>query len=463
MANGNTQPLAKVGTGGRYSGIPGISNYFLSMDSASEIGNNHNDWMRYFVTSEADFFTIHLQIPFNIINLFRRMFWLLNLKIFSKKNNIQTLVYGMNSSALADQIISEIGYVSNKYDHKLKGRIKKLLWGPWLYPYFCPSLLILLSKKEIHSRLSSIIQRMMDENHSVYQGINYLLLLQNKLLGSLQFAEEGVLRNYIVIISRDNRVIQGRRVEKEHLALLEQRGITSCLAPKFIGEGASGLDRYFLTESIDGVIFDLNRKELTSITELGVEQLIAMARETKKKVIVDHAEYENLAGYIFDQARINLKIMDDELNQLEGLVKRNLCGAQITTVLFHGDFKIENIVFSHRLEKINGIIDWEFSRISGLPYLDLWYLISYNRAITTGAYAGEIILDMIFSGAFSEKEKHWINAYHDEIQESREIMNSLKILYYVHHIGIRTRQITEQGFRQKKEEISRLAKTATGW
>src|SRR5205085_2711913 len=93
-----------------------------------------------------------------------------------------------------------------------------------------------------------------------------------------------------------------------------------------------------------------------------------------------------LCGPMFDGARERCPLIKASFDDLQSAVVGGLAGMELPVVWLHGDFKVENLVVDARTSRLSGVIDWEHSEPEGLPFLDLWYLLFYNRAIRGGVH-----------------------------------------------------------------------------
>ncbi len=115
----------------------------------------------------------------------------------------------------------------------------------------------------------------------------------------------------------------------------------------------------------------------------------------------------------------------------------------------HGDYKIENLLFDPKTLQVTGIIDWDLSRKTGLPLLDLLYLIAYNRVIREAGEIETIFLDCILPGKFSEFERAARDEYIGKTGMDAGFADILTVMFWIHHVAYRIEVASGEG-RQKK-------------
>jgi aminoglycoside phosphotransferase (APT) family kinase protein len=108
-------------------------------------------------------------------------------------------------------------------------------------------------------------------------------------------------------------------------------------------------------------------------------------------------------------------------------------------VVQHGDLKLENVLIDPKTSLINGIIDWDFSEIEGLPLLDLLHLLASRRRVLEKRKLEDIITDVVIPINFSVWEKNIIYRYLDAIGMEKSLLSSFVILYWIHHVVKRIR------------------------
>jgi aminoglycoside phosphotransferase (APT) family kinase protein len=98
---------------------------------------------------------------------------------------------------------------------------------------------------------------------------------------------------------------------------------------------------------------------------------------------------------------------------------------------------MENIIFDKKTLGINGIIDWEHSRQNNLPWLDLMYLVAYNRIVSEDLDFFDAYREVIFPENHTDHEKSVIAAYAGAFPVTPDTKTVLSCLFLLHHIGFR--------------------------
>ena len=177
----------------------------------------------------------------------------------------------------------------------------------------------------------------------------------------------------------------------------------------------------------------LSRKAVQLITELH--------KETRRNITISENVYRRLFGREFQRLKVCLnEAYGLKLRLVEDRLKKQLLGKEFCTVLLHGDYKIENVLFDERTWEITGVIDWDLSRRNGLPLLDLLYLILYNDSLVNRKSICRILRERVVKMNFTEFENSLIREYVSVLGMAEELLQPLVRLFWVNHISQRYRQ-----------------------
>ena len=140
---------------------------------------------------------------------------------------------------------------------------------------------------------------------------------------------------------------------------------------------------------------------------------------------------------LFQQAIDRYPTFTAEFQNLLALTKSRTAGIAWHTVWQHGDYKLENVILNPRTKTVVGVIDWELSSKQGLPFIDLLYLIAYNRSIRQSMRISEVYRTAILSWNFTPEENRLLNEYQKYVGISAADPLLWATLYLVHDVGVR--------------------------
>lgn len=263
------------------------------------------------------------------------------------------------------------------------------------------------------------------------------LTLPGKAIITLGEAADG-RGNVLIIIPKVPRVREWRR--KEIGIVNELRAYSPFLAdrlPRLYTECAVGDETCFAISEIPGMTIDRRVRHLDRLTRSAVDFLIRFNRITAYETTVNDAAFENLFGAIVGQVSATYPDTRPVMERIEARLRRAVHGRNIVGVWLHGDYKLENLIFDKKTLEINGIIDWEHSRRSGLPWLDLMYLLAYNRMVSEHRSFFEIYRDVILPENHTAREKSAIAAYAAAMPVTPGMRSVLACIFFMHHIGFR--------------------------
>ena len=268
-------------------------------------------------------------------------------------------------------------------------------------------------------------------------GFRRYLVLPGKTIVTLGKAADGE-ENVIIVIPKVARVLAWRR--KEIGIVNELRALSPFLAarlPRLYTECSIDDETYFAISEIPGMTVDSRMRHLERLTRNAVDFLIRFNQITAREIIVDDVVFENLFGAIVRQVIATYPETGPVLERIETRLRRVVHGRSMVTVWLHGDYKMENIIFDKKTLGINGIIDWEHSRRDNLPWLDLMYLVAYNRIASDGLDFFEAYRAVISPENLTDHEKSVIAAYASAFPVTPDMKTVLSCLFFLHHIGFR--------------------------
>lgn len=341
------------------------------------------------------------------------------------------------------EIIGPSGYRSAKNSFTASERFKQILLGKNTARLLAPAHgLVCVKHSAAVSDVEDLIRdlasrKIISPGPAAGSGFRRYLSLPGKTIISL--GQAGPQKeNIIVVIPKVQRVLEWRRKEIE--IVREVRRLSPLLAsrlPRMYTECSHHGETYFVISEIDGMTIDRPVRHLSRLTRNAAAFLMDFNRISSREISVGEDNFKELFGALTRQVAATYPDTAPIMEKIEIHMRRILHGQRMTTVWFHGDYKLENLIFDKKTLRINGIIDWEHSRRNGLPWLDLMYLLTYNRIMTTGqdffgAYRG-----IIEDAKLAPEEKSLIQAYGKALPVPADVKTVLICLFFLHHIGFR--------------------------
>ena len=346
------------------------------------------------------------------------------------------------------ELVPEGGYLAAKGGFSLVEKFKQIALGRRGSRYFAAGYGLVARKDALPFR--STLERLLN-GHAEY-GLpippgrlelkRYLVLNWGKVILSVgsKLSKYG---EYVLVLTRERRPTFHRRREAETLRALAERKLSQGdRIPRFLGEYPVDGAACFVMRTIPGISIDRPGPGLEALTGQAVGFICVFHAETLNRVKIDEQAYARLFGDLFRKATARYAPLAPELAQLERLVRAGIIGTELPIVWMHGDFKIENMIFSETEKELRGVIDWEHSVECGLPMLDILYLLTYNRALCAAGDLLPAIRSLIVRGP-SEFERRMLARYAGHVPVEASLEKILQAMFFVHHIGVRFKYIFE--------------------
>ncbi len=317
----------------------------------------------------------------------------------------------------------------------LKEHIKKCIFKLGVFKYIFPSYGIIAYCGQPNS---SFIDKAISSLHKSKPKINFLSI-HNPNTVVIGVKTEDNNSNYILRIPQNEIALKRCKENCDNLkalALLDSD--IKGKAPQLLKEGVIEGRNYFIESKINGTAVDYPFWFLNKITQKAASLLIELHRQTSVEEEINDESFKRLVAPCFEKLEKYIQREEKEfLKNILGFVENKLLGKKITTVYMHGDYKIENLLIDEKSLDINGIIDWDLARQGGLPLLDLFYLIAYNDMLHTGRSISKVFIEKIFARKYDDFECSLFQEYLKNIPISKELVSSLAIMFWLHHVSYR--------------------------
>ncbi|MCP4650118.1 MAG: aminoglycoside phosphotransferase family protein [PVC group bacterium] len=346
------------------------------------------------------------------------------LKMLSQSGFNHFKTYVINHSLENIVSISEKGTnVLSESGISGKRLLKAKLINSSLFFYFQPAYLIVAAKAS--EQLESCLEMVMRDNniecdHRFILGKPHALIV--------------VAKKMVVRVPLDRLSILRCRQNKRVLTQLKKTSISS-FTPGFLQNIEFQGKQFFCEGLVPGVSIDPSHKDIKNRVFAAIDFITEFQLTTAKDITLNQGgikrfflrELERLIRHVDD-------LYKEKLSRIGKMLEERLMGKQIKSVWFHGDYKIENILFNARNAKIEGIIDWDLSRQQGLPLLDIFYLLIYNESFLKHRSVLMILRDRFVSGDFTVGGKEIIENYMQRLELDKEMMLPLQIMFFLQHV-----------------------------
>lgn len=273
--------------------------------------------------------------------------------------------------------------------------------------------------------------------------LNYLVLNQKAILmiGPCQpdgAGMAGAAAGVVAVLCNTDYLYQRRVSELELLSTLRTQfpSIATAIPEPLGNELVAGVPVCF-QRRMPGITIEADFAGLPAITEQAQGFLKKLIEGSGASRQVDPSEIDRFFRPLLRSARQRTPAFAHLIDALAERLVDQLKGQQIMSVVMHGDFKIENAMFSPDSFELTAVIDWDLGDLQGYPYLDLWYLLLYNRLITRQQSFFTAFQALLIDGESSADESRLIADYGEFAGVRDDQLWCLKGLLLFFHIGSR--------------------------
>jgi SAM-dependent methyltransferase len=341
-----------------------------------------------------------------------------------------------------NEIVPSTGYRSVKNSFLATEKLKQILFGRIGSRHFAPAYGLMCAKgpqpaMQIQAFADDLVARGIMMKDCQQARFRRYVCLQGKVFVSLGKAV-GSDENIMIVIPKTLKVEEQRKREIE--IVNQVRALSPSFGskvPRLYLELACRGEAYFALSEIVGITVDRRGPYLERLTRNAVEFLIRFNEITAHQATISPEAYSGHIGSIPKQVAERYPETRESAERIDGCLRATLVGKSLVNVWFHGDYKLENLIFERTTLDIASIIDWEYSLPIGLPWLDLFYLITYNRFMTETRSFFDIYRDVVLDETYSESERSLMGAYAEAMPVTEPMKFALAALFFLHHIGFR--------------------------
>jgi aminoglycoside phosphotransferase (APT) family kinase protein len=342
-----------------------------------------------------------------------------------------------------EEVLPSHGYVATKNRELRRERIKELLFGRRGARLFAHAYGLVASRGGLRSVQDLILARLGTRAPEAPQGgrpplrVTKMLVFHSMKLILVLEPPQRDGSGLVVVVSSDDVVSQRRRQEARLLAALNELPPDMArMVPRLVDQfNIDGHDCFVLTK-LPGLTLEADVPQLPAVTASAVDFLVALSQHTATPAPLDPATFDTVFGTIFDTAARNTPALQGPFERLRQCIEPRLVGRLLPLGWCHGDFKIENVTYDPATLRVAGVLDWEHAQQQGLPYIDLLYLLLYNRGIR-GAGWMEAFSALALDRRLTPEEARLEQRFLTVTGVPADLVPVLAAMFLLHHVGVR--------------------------
>jgi aminoglycoside phosphotransferase (APT) family kinase protein len=214
-----------------------------------------------------------------------------------------------------------------------------------------------------------------------------------------------------------------------------------------VGEQPYSVESKLFGDTKEGNI--LNNTEFENLSIQVVETLVALFQTTSRIILLDEEQFKRLFEDPIDRL---LHYCDENgKEQLKGLKRRfkeDFLYREFPLIRTHGDFKRSNFIFGKE-DRLEGIFDWDLSLSAGLPLLDLYLFLGFEKANASKRdFCNTIFQEFIKKSPLNNdfvsqylKRTYWVDEF-----RAKSLAFLLIIYYLTYHGGLIFNQVGAREF-----------------
>lgn len=261
----------------------------------------------------------------------------------------------------------------------------------------------------------------------------------------IMIADEMVVR-----VPLDKLTATRYRLSAKILRKLQSTSIAA-FVPRILETGKFQNYTYYCEEKLPGLAIDIPISKMDAMVSKAADFITKFHQKTASNIIINELYFKRLIGREFERLYPYLEgTYKAKLQQIEKFLKKQLICKTFKTVWFHGDFNIENTLFDTKTWNLKGVIDWDLSREEGLPFLDIFYLLTYKNSLIAKESISITFKEKLLELNLSVQDKEIINRYSTSLNISEYFVVPLLIMFWINHITQRYRQqLTNNALQQQ--------------
>jgi hypothetical protein len=357
--------------------------------------------------------------------------------------DVRTHPYLLSRDRL-EEVLPAHGYVATKNRELRRERLKELLFGRRGAPWFAHAYGLVAFKQVPQPSVQDLILQRLSAaapaplrptKVMVFHSMKVILVLELQPQPGAGTGHEA--GGFVVVISTDEIVTRRREQEAQVLAAL------AALPPAMAQRVPRLVDRFhvdghecFVLSRLPGLTLEADVAPLGPVTASAVEFLVGLSLHAATPLPLDGPLFDEVFGGIFSAAAQGVPALQADFAQLRQCLAPRLLGRTLPIGWCHGDFKVENVTYDPATLRVAGVLDWEHASPRGLSYIDLLYLLLYNRMIRQSDWM-DAFRALVIERRLTPEEAQLEQRFLSGTGTAADLVPALAAMFLVHHVGVR--------------------------
>jgi len=340
------------------------------------------------------------------------------------------------------EVFIKNGYKTIKNPFLLKQKLREIILHKYTYKIFSSDKLCLFSNTGDVTRtvVDNIILEVSSETGIKYDSIARFLVIPYKVLVTVE-SRNGDCYIFLLLRGREKNLRANNELE-----MLRFLNLSYPMLSPYLGESvATGVYKnveYIVYRQLPGIIVDAYFEQFHRAERSAFNMLMRVGDMSRSADKINKLRFYELTNNWFDTLEIckkNDMKFSDCIEDFRNKIFAYAVNEAIDLVLFHGDYKIENILFDPLDYSIEGIIDWDLSEKISFPGLDLIYFIIYSHRVRENKSFTDVCENIFIMDGFNKHDINMIDEYCREFNISDKMFRVICALFIVHHYSCRER------------------------
>lgn len=338
------------------------------------------------------------------------------------------------------QVLYKNGYNPVKNTFLFKEKVRRLFLAKYIYPLFSSNVLTIVKRSNAtHTTVvDNIVCQVEKETGIRFKEIIRSSIIPFKVLVSAK-AENSQKYIFLLLRGSDSNVRANKELEMIDYVNATYPELSIYLSESLVHGFYKNLE-YIVYRELPGVNIDADFDRFKVAELSAFNKLVSIGEITQKTILIDEKKYNELFGLWLKKLKRSKESDTDfglYIDDLNCYIFSKLKQTNCLMVLFHGDYKIENIIFDENDYSVTGIIDWDLSEKIQFPIIDLLYFILYSRRICNNSSFIEECESVFLSNGFLDNEKEMIASYCNHFSISSGLFDIACVLFLWHHFSSR--------------------------
>ena len=332
------------------------------------------------------------------------------------------------------EVVPPRGYRASRNAWRLRERIKERLLGRFTQRWFAPAHAVLAARTPLGASGVETLPAMQAAGSA---GFAQFLVNPGKCF--VIAGPDAATVPLITVVPTRADTVSRRRTELAALQRLRAAHLSiDHLLPRVAREVDHGRHPLFEYEAFAGTTIDLPVPGFDDFMERAFRVLCEFNRSSLERRALTADEIAALVGRPLAVAMARYPVAAPAIARLRSTLEKALAGCVVPITWQHGDYKLENLVFTESDRAVRAIIDWELAAQRGLALVDLLYLLAYAE-ITLGAENDilPVVRACMLTDQWRPASRVLLERYLREFPEVMPFKNVCIGLFLAHHVASR--------------------------